>query len=183
LGFSVLLVCYDLTNVVYRPVDAGSMNGKTLTESESFQEAFQGDCEPDSTNNDGSVKHDKMKQKLRDMKEEITTNVASVITVHNVKEAVCFMSVFIAACVTGFFHVIRYVGDYSLKVMREFSVFIQASTPIFIAIVDFFGKCVGGFYLLIAMFWRGSNVNPPQNLRPQQEALPWPHNKESGFRR
>jgi hypothetical protein len=148
-----------------------------ISESETVEEAFQGAPVPVPANNYNS---DKIKQNLRDIKEEMTTNVASVMKMHNVKEAVCFMSVFIAACVTGVFHIIGFLGDYSIKFMREFSIFIQVCTPIFLAVIDFFGKCVGGFYLLIAMLWRGSHGNAPQyrDWRPQQKGLPMLRNRQ-----
>ncbi|XP_021933071.1 uncharacterized protein LOC110836299 isoform X2 [Zootermopsis nevadensis] len=164
-----------------RHIDVGSRNVK-MSESETVENAFQGAPQPVPANNYNSVMNDKIKQNFRDIKEEITANVASVVTLHNIKGAVCFMSVFIAACITGFFHIIGYVGDYTIKFMREFSIFIQASTPIFLAMIDFFSKCVGGFYLLIAMLWRGSHVNVPRytDWRPQRRALQMPPNKEFG---
>jgi hypothetical protein len=109
--------------------------------------------------------------------EETITSVASVITVPNVKNAACFTAVFIVACVTGMVHSVRYIGDYSLRLLREMSVFVQVSTPVFLAVIEFFAKCVGGFYLLIAMLWRGSNVPPPHTVfQPDRRALPMPPN-------
>lgn len=157
---------------------------KDVSESEPVEEAFQGAPEPVPANNCNSFTYDKMKQHLRDVKEEMTTNVSSVMTMHNAKRAVCFMSVLIVACITGFFHIIMYIGDYSIKFMREFTILIEACTPIFLGVIDFFGKCVGGFYLLIAMFWKGSHVNAPHYTggRRQQRALPMPANKQFGYR-
>lgn len=133
--------------------------------------------ETGATNADNDNNWDEVKQKLGDVMEEIMTSFTSVITLPNAKRAVCFTAVLIVACVTGLLHSIRYVGDYSLKFLREMSYFIQASTPVFLAVIEFFAKCVGGFYLLIAMMWRGSNVKPPHTVwQPNRRALPMPPN-------
>jgi hypothetical protein len=164
--------------IVYRCADVES-----VSESRKVFETSDNAPEHTTANHD-TVNSDEVKQRGKKVVEEITANLASVFTVHNVKEVIIFMSVFILTCVTGIFHFVRYVGDYSIKFMREFSVFIQASTPIFLAMIDFFSKCVGGFYLLIAMLWRGSKVQPPPpvNWGPHQRALPAPRNMQFSYR-
>lgn len=43
-------------------------------------------------------------------------------------------------------------------------------------VIDFFVKCVGGFYLLLVMLWRGSSGPPiPAN------ALPAAFNRDNGW--
>jgi hypothetical protein len=165
--------------IVYRPADV-----EFFSESRKVFNTSDSAPEPTPPNND-TVNNDEVKQRGKKFVEEIKTNLASVFTVHNVKEFIIFTSVFIVTCVTGMFHLVRYVGDLSIKFMREFSVFIEASTPIFLAIIDFCTKSVGGFYLLIAMIWRGSNVQPPPrvNWGPHQRALPAPRNMQSSYRK
>jgi hypothetical protein len=175
MSFSVACINYIVTSyIVYRPADAES-----VSESRKVFETSDSAPEPAPANND-TVNCDEVTQIGKKVVEEITMNLASVFTVHNMKEVITFTCVFIVTCVTGMFHLVRYVGDYSIKFMREFSVFIQASTPIFLAIIDFFSKCVGGFYLLIAMLWGGSKVQPPPrvNWGPHRRALPAPHNMQ-----
>lgn len=150
-------------------------------ESEGVPGTHQETSETDTVNADNDSTYDKVKQKWRDVMEEIMTSIASVITLRNAKEVVCFMAVLIVACVTGILHSIRYVGDYSLKVMREISVFIQASAPVYIAFIEFLAKCVGGLYLLIAMLWRGSSgKHPYADWQPQRRSLPMPRDMNIG---
>jgi hypothetical protein len=165
--------------VVYRPADVESSS-----ESRKIFETPYGAPEPAPADND-TVDSNEVKQRGKKFVEEITTNLASVVTVHNVKEVIVFTSVLIVTCVTGMFHLVRYVGDYSIKFMREFSVVIEASTPIFLGIIDFFSKCVGGLYLLIAMLWKDSKVQPPPrvNWGPHQRALPAPRNMQFNYKR
>lgn len=162
-----------------RPADAES-----VSESRKVFETPDSAPEPTPANDD-TVNYDKVKQKGKKFLEDITTNLASVFTVHNIKEAITFMFVFIVTCVTGMFYLVRYVGDYSIKFMREFSYFIQANTPIFLAVIDLWGKCIGGLYLLIAMLWRGSKVQPPPDVNwgPHHRALPAPRNMQFSYRK
>jgi len=81
-------------------------------------------------------------------------NLVSLMTFDNAKGIIVFLVVLITACVTGLFQSLHYLGDYSLRFMREFSYIIHAATPIFLAVIDFFSKVVGGFYLLLSMMWR-----------------------------
>lgn len=167
--------------IVYRPVDVTSKNTAKFSQSEGVDGTQQETSETGATNADNDNNWDKVKQKLGDIMEEIMTNFASVITLPNAKRAVCFMAVLIVACVTGILHSIRYVGDFSLKFLREMSVFIEASTPLFIAVIEFFAKCVGGFYLLIAMMWRGSSDRPPHaQWQPNRRGLPMPPKMNNG---
>jgi hypothetical protein len=170
--------------IVYRPVDFTSKNTAKFSQSEGVDGTQQETSGTGATNADNDNNWDKVKQKWGEVLEEIMTDFVSVITVPNAKRVVCFMAVLIVACITGILHSIRFVGDYSLKFMREMSVFIQASTPLFIAVIEFFAQCVGGFYLLIAMMWRGSRDKPPHaNWQPYTRGLPMPPKMNSGYMR
>lgn len=109
-----------------------------------------------SFHTESSMNWDEVKGKFKANVEEGAANIVSLLTYHNAKEVIVFTAVLITACMTGLFHSLRYLGDYTLRFMREFSYIIRATTPIFLAIIDFFTKLVGGFYLLIAMMWRTS---------------------------
>jgi len=168
---------------VYRPVDVTSQSTAKFSQSEGADGTRQETSEPGAMNADDN-NWDKVKQKWGDIMEEMMTNFASVITLPNAKRAVCFMAVLSVACITGILHSIQFVGDFSLKLLREMSVFIQASTPLFIAIIEFFAKCVGGFYLLIAMMWRGSSDRPPHaQWQPYRRGLPMPPKMNNGHMR
>lgn len=170
--------------IVYRPVDVTSKNTARFSQSEGVDGTWQETSGTGATRADNDDNWDTVKQKWGDMMEEMMTNFASVMTLPNAKRAVCFMAVLTVACITGILHSIRFVGDYSIKFMREMSVFIQASTPIFIAVIEFFAKCVGGFYLLIAMMWRGSSDKPPHaHWQPYRRGLPMPPRMNTGHMR
>lgn len=170
--------------IVYRPVDVTSKNTAKFSQSEGVDVTRQETSETGATNADNDNNWDEIKQKWGDIMEEIMTNLASVVTLPNAKRVVWFMAVLIVACVTGILHSIRFVGDYSLKLLREMSVFIQASTPLFIAVIEFLAKCVGGFYLLIAMMWRGSSDRPSHaHWQPYRRGLPMPPKMNNGHMR
>ena len=170
--------------IVYRPVDVSSKYTAKSSQSEGVDGTRQETSETGATNADNDNTWDKVQQKWGDIMEEMMTNFASIITLPNAKRLLCFMAVLTAACITGILHSIRFVGDYSLKLLREMTLFIQASTPLFIAVIDFFAKCVGGFYLLIAMMWRGSSNTPPQaRWQPYRRGLPMPPNMNNGHMR
>ncbi|XP_069695995.1 uncharacterized protein [Periplaneta americana] len=158
-----------------RAVDAGSVN-ETKMSSEKIRGSTQESDELVSSSNDDDITWERLKKSWKKNTEEMGIALSSILTVHNMKEVICFTSVFIVACVTGLFHSVRYIGDYSIRFMRESSIFIQASTPIFIAVIDFFSKCVGGLYLLIAMLWRGTPIQPRPMMDTKQRALPMPPN-------
>ena len=177
----MLFLCVVACCIVYRPVDITSRNTAKFSQSEGVDGTQQETSGTGATHADNDNNWDKVKQNLGDIMEEIMANFASVVTLTNAKRFVHFMAVLTVACVTGILHSIRFLGDYSLKLMREMSVFIQVSTPLFIAVIEFFAKCVGGFYLLIAMIWRGSSVRPPNaHLQPYRRSLPMPPQMNNG---
>ncbi|XP_068086193.1 uncharacterized protein [Anabrus simplex] len=92
----------------------------------------------------------------------VLSSLTSLMTLHNAKEVTSFTAVLLITCLTGACSMIKFLGDFTIKFMREMSVLIHAITPFLLAIVDFFTKCVGGFYILIAMLWRGTPVNFPK---------------------
>jgi hypothetical protein len=168
-------------HIRYRSVDVTSKNSTKFSDSHGVEGTRQETSETGTANADNGDNWDKVKQKWGDIMEEIVTSFASVVTLPNAKKVVRFMAVLIVACITGILHSIRYVGDYSLKLMREISVFIQASTPLWIAVIECFTKCVGGLYLLIVMVWRGSSGRHPHaNWQPHQRSLPVPPKTYSG---
>lgn len=63
-------------------------------------------------------------------------------------------------------NILWYCGDYSLKFTHELTKLIQVMTPIIFGILDFMSKCVGGFYWLIYMLWRGNSDPTPKYSYP-----------------
>lgn len=60
--------------------------------------------------------------------------------------------------------------DFLVKLMHELSYLVQSLTPIAIALINTLAKCIGGFYWLIFMLWKG-NSTVPQRPYPNQLAL------------
>lgn len=98
--------------------------------------------------------------------EIIGNNIISLCTLSNLKSSVRFLFVFLVTCFIGILKLTRELGDFTLKLLREFSIFIHVTTPIYLKVIEFFTKCVGGFYLLILAMWRSrGNRSPPPNFR------------------
>ncbi|XP_046669900.1 uncharacterized protein LOC124360373 [Homalodisca vitripennis] len=125
--------------------------------------------EPDvksSTHNNTSVD-------WTEIKNDITNMLRETITWSNIKESSKFICALLMATVTALLYGIQYLGDYSIRFFREFNNLIKVSTPIFIALIELVSKTIGGFYILIAMLWRGHGQGlPPQmNLMAKQPAI------------
>lgn len=102
------------------------------------------------------------------------SSLSVLFTPHNMKQVLSFLVILIITAGTGFVKFVAYLGEFSIRVMREISVFVQVCTPVLLGIIDFFTKCVGGVLLLISIIWRGS---PPSNtfqqtFQPQQRSFP-----------
>lgn len=65
--------------------------------------------------------------------------------------------------ISVFLDSLQYLGEFSLRLFREFNNFVKVSTPIFLAIIDLIKKSIGGFFILIAMMWGSSSRAPPRN--------------------
>ncbi|KAF2893004.1 hypothetical protein ILUMI_13180 [Ignelater luminosus] len=92
--------------------------------------------------------------------------LTTVVTIRNTKEAIKFSSVLLAALLTGAVRFFEYLGDFTIKFMREASVFLKAASPIIIACINLIGKIIGGFYLLILGIWRDRKGPPPTYSSP-----------------
>lgn len=95
---------------------------------------------------------------------DIVETLKSVLSISNVKEFVTFLFAFIIAIFTGSTSFINFLGNFILALIREISVLVKNSTPMFLGLLDFFSKIVGGFYILLAMMFKQS-VPVPSNKR------------------
>ncbi|XP_043283203.1 uncharacterized protein [Venturia canescens] len=93
----------------------------------------------------------------------------ALLSYENAWGAVKFLAVFVISFLALACNAIWYLGDYSIKLTHELSGMIRACTPVLFGIMDFFSKCVGGFYWLIYMLWRGNSV-PPYDMRPLMQS-------------
>ncbi|KAJ8723239.1 hypothetical protein PYW08_003151 [Mythimna loreyi] len=96
---------------------------------------------------------------------DFVETVKSFLSISNVKEFVTFLLAFVIAIFTGSTSFINFLGNFILALIREFSILVKNSTPMFLGLLDFFSKIVGGFYILLAMLFRQSAPVPSINKR------------------
>ncbi|XP_047025298.1 uncharacterized protein LOC124633958 [Helicoverpa zea] len=109
----------------------------------------------------------KLESSVASLNETYTDFVAtlkSFLSISNVKEFITFLLAFVIAIFTGSSSFINFLGNFILALVRELSLLVKNSTPMFLGLLDFFSKIVGGFYILLAMFFRQS-APPPPNKR------------------
>ncbi|XP_037296324.1 uncharacterized protein LOC115441753 [Manduca sexta] len=94
---------------------------------------------------------------------EIVGSLKGVLSVTNVKEFITFFFAFVIAIFTGSTSFVNFLGSFILALIREISIFVKNSTPMFLGLLDFFSKIIGGFYILLAMFFKQNA--PPTSKR------------------
>lgn len=75
------------------------------------------------------------------------------ITAANMVAAIKFVALVVVLIICGLGHSIKYLGDFTLRFMHEFSKLVRAFTPFMLGVLDMFSKIVGGFFILLAMMW------------------------------
>ncbi|XP_063547178.1 uncharacterized protein LOC134754768 [Cydia strobilella] len=101
---------------------------------------------------------------ISDSVHEIKANLKSGLSITNVKEFFTFIFALVIAVFTGSTAFINFLGNFILVLLRKLLILVKNSTPAFLGFLDFLSNIVGGFYLLLAMFFKLSNP-PPQNKR------------------
>lgn len=103
-------------------------------------------------------------------------SLLSVLTFNNLKETVVFLSILFMATLTGLLKSLQFLGDFTIRLFREVNNFVHVTTPFLMGILDLISKIIGGFYILIAMMWRGKDAPPPRfpalNQPPQRLHYP-----------
>lgn len=102
---------------------------------------------------------------INDTYSEIVVTLKSALSIRNVKEFITFLFAFIIAVFTGSTAFVSFLGNFILALLREISILIKNTTPGFLGVLDFFSKIVGGFYILLAMFFKPNNPPVPPNKR------------------
>lgn len=99
---------------------------------------------------------------------EIVTTLKSALSIRNLKEFITFICAFVIAVFTGSFAFINFLGNFVLALIREMSIFVTNSTPLMLGFLDFIGKIIGGFYILVAMIFKPSTrvPLPTRRIRP-----------------
>ncbi|XP_013197974.1 uncharacterized protein LOC106140877 [Amyelois transitella] len=93
---------------------------------------------------------------IKETYSEIVETLQTSLSIRNVKEFVTFLFAFVIAIFTGSTAFVNFLGNFVLALLRELSVLVKNSTPMFLGVLDFFSKIVGGFYILLAMFFKPS---------------------------
>uniref|UniRef100_A0A1B6MB69 Uncharacterized protein n=2 Tax=Graphocephala atropunctata TaxID=36148 RepID=A0A1B6MB69_9HEMI len=117
-----------------------------------------------------------------EVKNDMLNRLLETITWSNLKESFKFMFLLLMTIVTALIYGIQYLGDYSIRFFREFNNLIKVSTPIFLALIEMISKIIGGFYILIAMLWRGHGQGPPPQMSlmaPPRAIKPAPYQRRS----
>lgn len=91
---------------------------------------------------------------LNETYNDIVVNLKSALSISNVKEFFTFLFAFIIAIFTGSTAFVNFLGNFILALIREMSILVKNSTPMFLGVLDFFSKIVGGFYILLAMMFK-----------------------------
>lgn len=108
---------------------------------------------------------------------DIVESLKNALTVNNVKEFLTFIFAFVIAIFTGSTSFVNFLGNFMLALVRELSILIKNSTPMFLGVLDFFSKIVGGFYILLAMFFKPNNSLRSTNKR----AVPYYAQRQNQF--
>lgn len=80
--------------------------------------------------------------------------------------ALRFVLVVIAASVVGSFKVIEFLGNFTLRFMRETSIFMEKSTPMFFGVLSFLSRCTSAGFAFVTMMIRGNKPIRVQNFAP-----------------
>lgn len=91
----------------------------------------------------------------------ITGFFFQIFTYQNMCEAIKFTAIVLMALFTFAVEILRYLGEYSIKLSHVFVSLVHVSTPICLGMFEFLTRCVGGFYWLIYVLFRGTPNTPP----------------------
>jgi hypothetical protein len=98
--------------------------------------------------------------------------IATGVTTENVIAALKFTCLLFVGLVHGSVEFVKFLGYFSIRFMHEFNRLIHVCTPLFLGILDFCSKIVGGLYILVAMFFRDSRKSePPRQIHYDQAAV------------
>lgn len=99
-------------------------------------------------------------QKKINVEEFITPNLKEICTFENLCEASKFSMVLILTITTCLIKGGAFLLDFLVKIVHELSFLVQSLTPIVIALINTVAKCIGGFYWLLFMLWKGEPQRP-----------------------
>ncbi|XP_049820205.1 uncharacterized protein LOC109598499 [Aethina tumida] len=85
-------------------------------------------------------------------------------TLSNIKDTVIFLCLLSAAIVTGTIHIVKYLMDYLLKLIKALSDLIKAVTPVLVATIKVAGNVTNTTVMSIANLVQGGAKNQPKQL-------------------
>ncbi|KAJ1532390.1 hypothetical protein ONE63_000990 [Megalurothrips usitatus] len=109
---------------------------------------------PDSTTDDCNQK---IKQKT--LKFQDVLALLGLIF-YNLREIITFLSVAFVGTLGRLGRCVEWVGDFSLKFIREVTIVLEKVTPIILGVIELVGKVIGGLYILLAMIFKKSDGPP-----------------------
>lgn len=94
----------------------------------------------------------------------------SQVTLHKIVAVLSLIFFFLKDLVEILFKVIKWLGEFTIRFMQEFTKFVKAVMPLLLALVELVQKTIGGFYLLLAMMWQswktGGQHRPVRGVEP-----------------
>ncbi|CAD6996100.1 uncharacterized protein LOC101450030 [Ceratitis capitata] len=107
------------------------------------------------------------------IKHSVYDFVSNDINKDNIKDFLQFLGLVVISLLTGSVVAIKYLGNFALRFMFEFTRFTQVMTPIIIKLIEAINKIVGGFYILLAMIWKDAfmkrRLTPDNQLTDSNE--------------
>lgn len=74
----------------------------------------------------------------------------------NLKKAFHLMTLFTIALTVGAIEFVKYVGNFSIRLMTEFSRLLHVCTPLFLGVLELFSRIIGGLFIFLTMLWKDS---------------------------
>lgn len=93
-------------------------------------------------------------------------NFLSLFTIVNITILFKFLTIVVVALFTFLTKAIPWLGEFTIRLVHELAYLIHVCMPLFLAFIELIQKTIGGFYILIAMLWRGQPDNR-QIIRPR----------------
>ncbi|CAD0201701.1 unnamed protein product [Chrysodeixis includens] len=116
-------------------------------------------------------------QSLNEIYSDFVDTLKSFLSISNVKEFITFLFAFVIAIFTGSTAFINFLGNFILALLREMSFLVKNSTPIFLGVLDFFAKIIGGFYILLALMFKQSTPRRPPPVTEEEMRLQYRDHK------
>lgn len=93
--------------------------------------------------------------------QEILGKFCNIITTQNIKHSIIFTALLLSTLVLSAVDIIKYLLEYSLKLINGLSNLIHSSTPIVINFFNVCGKIIFGLFHLIVLLFKSNPTPPP----------------------